>query len=74
MSRMAVDPRPAKAAEVIAHAVIALDGQANAMRWLKRPNRNLTNRTPLDVLFQGSPDDMQEVDELLFALENGIYT
>lgn len=74
MAQLALDANAARTAEVIAHAAVALDGQANAMRWLKQANSNLDNRTPLDVLFRGTPEELQLVDELLSALENGIYT
>jgi putative toxin-antitoxin system antitoxin component (TIGR02293 family) len=73
MAHMVVDPTFARRAEIISHATVALDGQANAMQWLQEPNRALTNRTPLQVLSVGSPEDMQTVDDLLTALEHGMY-
>jgi uncharacterized protein (DUF2384 family) len=60
--------------EIVAHATVALDTQGNAMRWLQQPNADLTGRTPLDVLFQGIPEEMQQVDDLLSAMEFGVYT
>ncbi len=74
MAHMAVDPAAARKADIVAHATVALDGRVNAMRWLQQPHRNLNNRTPLDVLFEGNPEEMQQVDELLSALEYGIHT
>ena len=73
MAHMAVDPRAACAAEVIAHAAVALDGQANALTWLQRPHSYLGNKTPLYVAFNGEPEEVDRIDELLSALENGIH-
>ncbi len=73
MAQMAVDARAARTAEVIAHATVALDGKANAMQWLQQPNPHLGNKTPLQVAFNGEPDELERVDELLSALENGIH-
>ena len=73
MAQMAVDPKMARAAEVIAHATIALDGQVNALAWLNRPHTHLGNRSPLFVAFHGEPEEVDHVDELLSALENGIH-
>jgi uncharacterized protein (DUF2384 family) len=73
MASMALDPTPAERTKVIQHATEALDGWANATQWLQQPNPNLDNRTPLEVLFQGSPEDVRKVDELLIALEYGMF-
>jgi putative toxin-antitoxin system antitoxin component (TIGR02293 family) len=73
MAHMAVDPAFARRAEIISHATEALDGQVNAMQWLNEPNRALANRTPLEFLSNGSYEDMQKIDDLLTALEHGIY-
>ena len=73
MAHMAVDPTLATRTKVIEHATIALDGWANAMQWLEQPNPHLDNKTPLEVLFQGTPEDVQRVDELLVALEYGMF-
>ena len=74
MAHMVMDAATPRRAEVIAHAAVALDGQQNAMRWLQQPNGDLAGRTPLEVLFQGTPDEMQKIDDLLSALEFGVYT
>lgn len=60
-------------AEVIAHATEALDGQTNALRWLQRPHPSLGDRAPLNVLTQGTPEEIEQVDELLYAVEYGMY-
>ena len=73
MAQLAIDLNAARTAEVIAHATVALDGQANAMAWLKQPNPHLGNETPLAVAFGGEPEEMETVHELLSALENGIH-
>ncbi len=74
MAHMAVDPTFAKTAEIISHATVALDGKENAMQWLQQPHPNLSNKTPLEVLSHGSPEERQAVDDLLTALEYGMYT
>ena len=58
MAQVAVDPVFARRAEVISHATEALDGQVNAMPWLKEPHRALANRTPLEVLSTGDHEWM----------------
>ena len=63
----------ARRAEVIAHATEALDGQANAMQWLQHANRSLAGRTPLEVLTEDAPEAADRVDELLYAMEYGMY-
>lgn len=73
MAQIAVDPKAARTAAVIAHAAVALDGQGNAMAWLQKPNPQLQSRTPLEALFGGDAEDVETVDELLSALENGMY-
>ncbi len=73
MAQVAVDARAARAAEVIAHAAVALDEQANALTWLQRPHSHLGNKTPLYVAFNGDPEEVDRIDELLSALENGIH-
>lgn len=73
MAQIAIDRRTARTAEVIAHAAVALDGQANALTWLQRPHSYLENKTPLYVAFNGTPEEVDRIDELLSALENGIH-
>lgn len=74
MAHMAVDAATLRRTEVIAHATVALDGKENAMRWLQQPNDDIGGRTPLEVLFGGTPEELQQVDDLLSAMEYGIYT
>lgn len=63
----------ARAAEVIAHATVALDGKENALAWLNRPHAQLGNETPLFVALHGDREEVDRVNELLSALENGIH-
>jgi putative toxin-antitoxin system antitoxin component (TIGR02293 family) len=65
---------PARKAEILAHATEALDGQANALRWLQQPNRSLSGRSPLDVLTSGTSEEAERVDELLYGIEYGMYS
>lgn len=60
-------------AEIIAHATEALDGQTNALRWLLQPEPNLGGKAPLAVLTEGTPEEAEQVDELLYGLEYGMY-
>ncbi len=73
MPYMTIDAAPPRIAEVSAHATVALDGQQNAMRWLQQPNGDISGRTPLAVLFGGTPEELQKVDDLLSAMEFGIF-
>ena len=73
MAPLAVDPKAPRAAAVIAHATVALDGQENAMAWLQKPNPHLDRKTPLQLLFGGEAHEIEIVDELLSAMENGMY-
>jgi Protein of unknown function (DUF2384) len=57
------------AGQVIDHAVVALDGRANAMRWLDAPHPQLSDRRPLQLLCSAKPYDVQRVDDLLSELE-----
>lgn len=63
----------ARRAEIVAHATEALDGQVNAMNWLQEPNRSLGGRSPLAVLTDDTPEAAELVDELLYAIEYGMF-
>lgn len=43
------------------------------MAWLQKPNPYLGNQTPLQTAFGGEPKELRIIEELLFALENGIH-
>ncbi len=73
MAHMVADPRGLRMAAIIAHATVSLDGQQNAMRWLQKPNQRMGDRTPLDVLLQGEPGELQQLDDLLTALDYGMH-
>jgi uncharacterized protein (DUF2384 family) len=73
MAQLAIDAKATRTAAIIAHAAVALDGQENAMSWLQKPNPHLDSKTPLEVLFSGTADEVETVDELLSAMENGMY-
>jgi uncharacterized protein (DUF2384 family) len=61
-------------AEIIAHATESLDGRKNAMDWLQKPSPNMVGRTPLEVLDQGEPEELQQLDDVLTALDYGMHT
>jgi uncharacterized protein (DUF2384 family) len=74
MAYTTIDAATPRIAEVIAHATVALDGQQNAMRWLQQQNADIAGRTPLEVLFVGTPEERQQVDDMLSAMEYGVFT
>lgn len=74
MASLAHITNPVRQADVIAHATVALDGRENAMHWLQTTHPALNGRTPLDAVFTGSVDELELVDQLLSALEYGVYT
>lgn len=73
MAHMAPDPLR-RAASVIAHATEAMDGRENAMHWLERENPSFGGRSPLQVLFQGDPDETQRMEDILTALDYGMHS
>lgn len=74
MAHMLADPVGLRRAEIIAHATVSLDGRENAMAWLQKPSLNMGGRTPLEVLAQGVPEELQELDDVLTALDYGMHT
>ena len=71
---MVADPVALRRAEIIAHATVSLDGRENAMSWLQTPSPNMGGRTPLEVLAPGLPEELQELDDVLTALDYGMHT
>jgi uncharacterized protein (DUF2384 family) len=61
-------------ADIITHATVSLDGQQNTMHWLQKPSARIDGRTPLDVLLEGTPEELQQLDDLLTALDYGMHT
>ena len=59
-------------AQILRHAREALDGAANAKRWLQQPNRSLGGKSPSAVLADGDLEAAERVDELLYGLEYGM--
>lgn len=74
MAAMSTDPVGLRRAEIIAHATESLDGKKNAMDWLQKPSSNIGGRTPLEVLSQGDPEELQRLDDVLTALDYGMHT
>jgi uncharacterized protein (DUF2384 family) len=58
----------------MAHATESLDGQANALDWLQKPSPNMGGRTPLEVLDNADPAELQQLDDILTALDYGMHT
>lgn len=73
MTNPIADPVGLRKAEIIAHATVSLDGQKNAMDWLQKPSPNMGGRTPLEVLSQGKPEEFQQLDDVLTALDYGMH-
>ena len=44
------------------------------MDWLQKPSPNMGHRTPLEVLSQGDPEDLQKLDDILTSLDYGMQT
>lgn len=74
MAHMVVDPVGLRKAEIIAHATVSLDGRQNAIEWLQKPSPNMGGRTPLEVLAQGLPEELQALDDVLTALDYGMHS
>ena len=72
MAHMAADPMRMMAS-VIAHATEAMDGRKNAMLWLERESPSFGGRSPLQVLCQGDPHEMQRIEDILNALDYGMH-
>jgi uncharacterized protein (DUF2384 family) len=51
-----------------------MDGRENAMHWLERENPSFGGRSPLQVLFQGDPDETQRIEDILTALDYGMHS
>ena len=56
-------------ARVSAQAVATLGSGEKAVQWLRRPNRALGNRTPLDLI--DSDIGAKQVEEILGRIEHG---
>jgi uncharacterized protein (DUF2384 family) len=74
MANQIADPVGLRRTEIIAHAGLSLDGQKNAIEWLQKPSPNMGGRTPLEVLSQGKPEELQQLDDVLTALDYGMRT
>jgi putative toxin-antitoxin system antitoxin component (TIGR02293 family) len=64
--------RLARVVRVVARAEEALGDDAKAARWLRRPNRALAGRRPLDLL--ESDIGARMVERVLARIEHGIYS
>lgn len=65
--------RELKRYRIMAHATDALDGQENAMAWLQTPSPSMAGRTPLEVLDAANPEELQQLDDTLTALDYGMH-
>lgn len=61
-----------RVSKVIALALEVLEGETNAMSWLRRPQPGLSNQVPLDLLVTQAGTD--EVETLLRRIDYGVYT
>lgn len=75
-SRRALDAptsdRLYRVSRVIAIAEDVLEGPANAMSWLRRPQPALSGRVPLELLATEAGTD--DVETLLHRIDYGVYT
>jgi uncharacterized protein (DUF2384 family) len=70
---MVADRFALRRAEIISHATVSLDGQENAMNWLQTPSSRMGGRIPLEILDKGIPEELQELDDILTALDYGMH-
>jgi putative toxin-antitoxin system antitoxin component (TIGR02293 family) len=68
----ATSDRLYRLSKVIAIAEEVLEGTANAIGWLRRPQPALTGRVPLDLLVTQAGSD--QVETLLRRIDYGVYT
>ena len=66
-----VSDRLLRVARISALAIEVLEGEAQAMHWLKRPQIGLGGSTPLSLLT--TDVGSAEVQNLLFRIEHGVY-
>jgi putative toxin-antitoxin system antitoxin component (TIGR02293 family) len=64
--------RLARVVRIIARAEEALGEHEKAYRWLRKPNRALAGRRPVDLL--GSDAGARMVERILGRIEHGIYS
>ncbi len=67
----ATSDRLYRLSKIIAIAEEVLEGTANAMTWLKRPQPGLSGQLPLDLLVTQAGAD--EVETLLRRIDYGVY-
>lgn len=59
--------------DLISEAAATFGGLAEALAWLKSPNRSIGNATPESLLDKG-PDGVAEARAILFKLEEGMFS
>jgi putative toxin-antitoxin system antitoxin component (TIGR02293 family) len=64
--------RLARVVRVVARAEEALGDEAKAARWLRKPNRGLAGRRPIDLL--ESDIGARMVERVLTRVEHGVYS
>jgi putative toxin-antitoxin system antitoxin component (TIGR02293 family) len=64
--------RLARVVRVMARAEESLGDEAKAARWLRKPNRALAGRRPIDLL--ESDIGARMVERLLTRIEHGVYS
>ena len=63
---------PQSLAPVLARAIEVFGNSEKATRWMERPNRALSQKTPVQML--STPAGRKEVEELLGRIEYGVYS
>jgi putative toxin-antitoxin system antitoxin component (TIGR02293 family) len=64
--------RLARVVRVIARSEEALGDETRAARWLRKPNRGLAGRRPIELL--DSDVGARMVEQLLTRIEHGVYS
>jgi putative toxin-antitoxin system antitoxin component (TIGR02293 family) len=70
--RPTVSGRLYRLARIAAQAETVFENSQTATTWLKRPNRALNGRAPVDLL--DTDAGTQQVAELLDRIEYGVYS
>jgi putative toxin-antitoxin system antitoxin component (TIGR02293 family) len=61
-----------RVARIVALAIAVLEGEAAALRWLKRPQIGRGGKVPLALLATDPGRD--QVEKLLLRIEHGVYS
>jgi putative toxin-antitoxin system antitoxin component (TIGR02293 family) len=64
--------RLARVARLISYAIAVFDDEQKAAQWLRRSNRALNQKTPIELL--GTDSGARLVEAVLARIEHGVYS